>query len=83
MSLSDVGIYLSDGPFNSDFGIRKIHPFQCTHWVLNIQECYFDSYGCSPPRKLSKFITKRDGQCLYSVYKIQSLTGRRDFYCAT
>ena len=34
-------------------------------------------------KKLSKFIIKRMGHCLYSEYKIQGLTNKRDFYCAS
>ena len=42
----------------------------------------FDSYGCSPANKLSKFIIKQNGHCLVSQYKIQGLTSGRDSYCA-
>ena len=68
---SKVGIYSRDGPFSSDIGIVKLHPSKGTHWVCYINESYFDSYGCVPPRKLSKFIIKRNGYCLYSEYQIQ------------
>ena len=68
---SDVGIYLRDGPFESDIGIVNLHPSKGTHWVCYINENYFDSYGCAPPKKLSKFIIKRNGYCLYSEYQIQ------------
>ena len=62
---SDVGIYLRDGPFESDIGIVNLHPSKGTHWVVYITENYFDSCGCVPPKKLSKFIIKRKGFCLY------------------
>ena len=32
--------------------------------------------------KLSKFVIKRNGQCLYSEYKIQGLKNNRDSFCA-
>ena len=83
MSLNDEGIYLGDGPFKTDVGVVILHPFQGTHWVLFVQEGYFDSYGCSPPQKLSKFITKRNRPCLYSEYRIQGLTSERESYCAS
>ena len=83
LSLNDVGIYLRDGPFESDIGIVNLHPSKGTHWVCYINENYFDSYGCSPPKKLSKFIIKRNSCCLYSEYKIQGLTSKRDSYCAS
>ena len=79
LSLNDVGIYLRDGPFSSDIGIVNLHPSKGTHWVCYINENYFDSYGCSPPKKLSKFIIKRNGYCLYSEYQIQ----KNDSYCAS
>ena len=79
LSLNDVGIYLRDGPFSSDIGIVNLHPSKGTHWVCYINENYFDSYGCSPPKKLSKFIIKRNGYCLYSEYQTQ----KNDSFCAS
>ena len=83
IGLDNGKIYLRDGPFSSDIGIVNLHPSKGTHWVCYINENYFDSYGCSPPKELSKFIIKRNGFCLYSEYKIQSLTSKRDSYCAS
>ena len=71
LSLNDVGIYLRDGPFKSDIGIVNLHPSKGTQWVSYINENYFDSYGIVCPNKLSKFIIKRNGYCLYSEYQIQ------------
>ena len=34
LSLSDLGIYLRDGPFKTNEGIVILHAFQGTHWVL-------------------------------------------------
>ena len=79
LSLNDVGIFLRDGPFSSDIGIVNLHPSKGTHWVCYINGNYFDSYGCSPPKKLSKFIIKRNGYCLYSEYQIQ----KNDSFCAS
>ena len=79
LSLNDVRIYLRDGLFSSDIGIVNLHPFKGTHWVCYINENYFDSYGCSPPKKLSKFIIKQNGYCLYSEYQIQ----KNDNFCAS
>ena len=80
---SKVGICLRDGSFSSDIGIVNLHPSKGTHWVCYLNENYFDSYGCTPPRKLSKFIIKQYRLCLYSEYKIQGLTNKRDSYCAS
>ena len=82
VSLNDIGIYLRDGPFSSDIGIVFLHPLKGTHWVCYLNEKYFDSYGCSPPQKLSNFIKKRNGHCLHYECKLQRLTNKRDFYCA-
>ena len=79
LSLNDIGIYLRDGPFESDIGIVNLHPSEGTHWVCYINENYFDSYGCVCPKKLSKFIIKRNRYCLYSEYQIQ----KNDSFCAS
>ena len=71
LSLNDVGIYLRDGPFESNIGIVNLHPSRGTHWVFYINENYFHSYGIVCPKKLSKFIIKQNGYCLYSEYQIQ------------
>ena len=79
LSLNDVGVYLRDGPFSSDIGIVNLHPSKGTHWVTYINKNYFDSYGCVSPKKLSKFIIKRNGFCLNSEYQIQ----KNDIFCAS
>ena len=76
---SKVGIYLRDGAFSSDIGIINLHPSKGTHWCCYINEKNFDSYGCVCPKKLSKFIIKRNGHCLYSEYQIQ----KNDSFCAS
>ena len=79
IGLNNVGIYLRDGPFSTDIGIVNLHPSKGSHWVYYINENYFDSYGVVCPKKLSKFIIKRNGYCLYSEYQIQ----KNDSYCAS
>ena len=79
IGVNNVGIYLRDGPFESDIGIVNLHPSRGSHWVCYINENYFDSYGCVCPKKLSKFIIKRNGCCLYSEYQIQ----KNDSLCAS
>ena len=71
LSLNNVVIYLRDGPFSSGIGIVNLHPIKGTHWVVYMKEIYFVSYGCVPPHKLSKFIIKRNGYCLYSEHQIK------------
>ena len=63
-SLNDNGIYLRDGPFESDIGIVNLHPTKGSHWVCYTNESFFDSSGCAPPKNLSKFSIKRNGYCL-------------------
>ena len=79
IGLNNIQIYLRDGPFESDIGIVNLHPSKGTHWVCYINENYFDSYGVVCPKKLSKFIIKQNGYCLYSEYQIQ----KNDSYCAS
>ena len=76
IGLNNAGIYFRDGPFSSDIGIVSFNP---SHWICYINENYFDSYGCVCPKKLSKFIIKRNGYCLYSEYQIQ----KNDRFCAS
>ena len=84
IGLDNVGIYLRDGPFSSDIGIeKKLYPSKGTHLVVYNDENFCDSWGDSPPRKLSKFIIKRKGYCLYIDYRIQGLTHKKDSYCAS
>ena len=73
IGLDNVNNYLRNGPFSSDIGIVNLHPSKGTHWVCYINENYFDSYGCAPPKKLSKFIIKQNEYCLYSEYQIQKM----------
>ena len=79
IGLNNVYIYLRDGQFSSDIGIVNLHPTRGSHWVCYINENYFDSYGIVCPKKLSKFIIKQNGYCLYSEYQIQ----KNDSYCAS
>ena len=79
IGLNNVGIYLRDSSFSSDIGIVNLHQSRGTHWVCYINENYFDSYGIICPKKLSQFIIKRNGYCLYSEYQIQ----KNDSYCAS
>ena len=82
LSLKDVGIFLGDGTFKADMGIVNLHPFQDNHWVLYVHENFFDSYGCSPPQNLPRFIIKRNGHCIFSESKKQGLTNEKDSFCA-
>ena len=61
IGLDKVGIYLRDEPFSTDMGIVNLHPSKGNLWVCYINENHFDSYGCSPPNKLSKYNIKRNG----------------------
>ena len=58
LSLIDVGVYLRDGPFESDIGNAKLHPTSGIHWVAYISETYFDIYDYGALNKLCRFFTK-------------------------
>ena len=60
--------------FTTDSGIVNLHPTKGTHWVMFINEYYFDSYGCPPPINILNYLWI--GQ--YSEYQIQ----KNDSYCA-
>ena len=49
LPLNDVGIYLRDGPFESNISIVNLHPSKGTHWDCYKNESFFDSYVCAPP----------------------------------
>ena len=60
---------MRDDPFSSDIGVVNFYPCDETHWVCYINENYFASYGRICAKKVSIFIIKRNGHCLYSEYK--------------
>ena len=67
-------IYMRDDKFTTTSGIVNLHPTKGTHWVMFINEYYFDSYGCPPPTNILNHIKKG----IYSEYQIQT----NDNYCA-
>ena len=60
-----TGIYLRDGDFLTSYGIVNLYPSRGIHWVLYIKDCYFDSYGCSPPKKLLDYLKKINKKKLF------------------
>ena len=48
---SEVGTYLRDGDFSTNYGIVNLHPGRGTHWVCYIKDYCFDSYGFTPDKK--------------------------------
>ena len=56
---SKVGTYLRDGDFLKSYDIVNLHPSRGTHWLLYIKDCYFDSYGCSPPKELLNYVKNK------------------------
>ena len=79
--MNNVGIYLRDAPFSTDIGNVNWRHSKGTHRVADINESFFDSSGCICPKKLSKFIIKRNGYCLYSEYQIQKKFSFCGSYC--
>ena len=52
LSMNDIGIFLRDGSFKTDIGVVNLHASKGTHWVLYMNENYFDSYGSVCPKKI-------------------------------
>ena len=77
LSLKDVGFFLRNGPFSTDVRIVKLHSSKGTHWVLYTDENYFDSYGCTLPQKLPKFIIKQTDivHILNTKFKVLQING--------
>ena len=65
---------MRDDIFTTASGIVNLHPTKGTHWVMFVNEFYFDSYGCPHPTNILNHIKKG----LYSEYQIQ----KNDSYCA-
>ena len=54
-----AGIYMGDDKFTTTSGIVNLHPTKGTHWVMFVNEFYFDSYGCPTPTNILNHIKKR------------------------
>ena len=76
---SKMEISLREGPLSTDIGTVNLPPTKGTHWVCYKNENIFDSYGCASPKKLYKYIIKRNGHCLFSEYQIQ----KNDSFCSS
>ena len=68
---SKMGIHSRDGDFSTNYGKLNLHPSKGTHWVYYIKDCYYDSYGLSPPKKFLNYIKIKHGKCIYSEYQTQ------------
>ena len=79
IGLNNVGIYLRDGTFSTDIGIVNLRPSRGTHWVMYIKDCYFDLYGCPPPKKRLNYLKNKHKKCIYFEYQIQ----KNDSFCAS
>ena len=67
VNLNSTGIYMRDDKFTTPSGIVNLHPTKGTHWVMFVNEFYFDFYGCPPPLNVRSFINNG----FYSEYQIQ------------
>ena len=81
LSPMDVGIYLKDGPFESNIAIVYLHASRETHWLAYVNHNFFVPCGCFARQNLFKGNTKRIGN-FFSEYKLQGLTSRKSFFCA-
>ena len=69
-----AGIYMRDDECTTDSGIVNLHPTKEKHWVMFVNEFYFDSNGCPPPSN----ILNHNKKGIYSEYQIQT----NDSFCA-
>ena len=74
MNITECGIYMRDDKFTTTSDKVNLHPTKGTHWVMFVNEFYFDSYGCPPPTNILNHTKKG----IYSEYQIQ----KTDSYCA-
>ena len=58
LKLNSTGIYMRDDKITTPSGIVNLHPTKGTHWVMFVNEYYFDSYGCPPPTNILNLIKK-------------------------
>ena len=65
---------MRDDKFTTTVGIVNLHPTKGTHWVMFVNESYFDFFGCPPPLN----IMKHNNRGCYSDYHLQ----KNDSYCA-
>ena len=72
---SKVGIYLRDGDLLTSYGIVNLHPSRGTLWVFYYKDCYFDSYGCPPPKKRPNYLKNKHKKYIYSEHQIQKMIG--------
>ena len=68
---SEVGNYLKDGNFSTNYGVFNLHPSKRTHWVCHIKDCDFDSCGFSTLKKILDYIKNKHGKCIYFEYQVQ------------
>ena len=73
LKLNSTGIYMRDDKFTTPSGIVNLHPTKGTHWVMFVNEFYFDPYGCPPSLIIMSFINNG----FYSEYQIP----KNDSYC--
>ena len=57
MNITECGIYMRDYKFTTMAGIVNLHQTKGTHWVMFINEYYFNSHGCPSPLNIMSFIT--------------------------
>ena len=80
---------MRDDKFTTTSGIVNLHPFKGTHWVMFVNEFYFDSYGCPPPLNIMSFFNngfsseyqfqKNDSNCAAYCLYVLYLTNKIGF----
>ena len=60
---------MRESEYKANISIFKLHPFKCTHWVLNKNDYYLDSFVCPSPKKLATHIKKNKRKIGFFQYK--------------
>ena len=74
MNITECGIYMRKDKFTTPSGIVSLHPTKGTHWVMFVNEFYFDSDGCPPPLNIMSFIN--------NGFNSENQIQKNDCYCA-
>ena len=68
---------MRDDKFTTMAGIANLHASERLHWVMFVNEYYFDSYGFPPPL----ILTKHSYKGMYSEYQINKNNSYNAAYC--
>ena len=70
---SKVGIYLRKGDFSTKYGLVNLLLSRGTHCSCYMNDCYFDSFGCSLPKKFLKNLKNKHRNCICSNIRLKRM----------